>query len=101
MAEEQRKRDLTYGRKLTERSQVTQARKILPVWARDLILVSLPYDSFCEMFASMQSHTGRLHAGLWLLDAGLCIVAPYEDAWDLQLPSQPLRLSLHDNEIFL
>jgi len=80
-AGEQRKRDLTFGRKRAARSQVTEARKILPTWAKDLILVSLLYESFCEMIASMQSRTGRLCTGLWMVDVGLCIVAPHVDAW--------------------
>lgn len=61
-------------------AKLQKPEKILPIRARALILVSLPYDSFCEIFARMQSHAGRLRAGLWMLDACRCLVAPYVDA---------------------
>lgn len=80
MAGEQRKEDLFDENEPAERSWVTEAREMLPVRARDLILVSHA-DSLCEMFARMESHTDRLWTRLWMLDAVLCIVC---GAWDLK-----------------
>lgn len=73
MAGEQRKEDLFYEKTLAERSWVTEARKMLPVRARDLILVCHTLTAFVRCLLGW-SHTltdCEHGCGCWMLSCAL------------------------------